>query len=125
MCTPSEKGPGMLYGRDLQVTDLLRVQTPVTVISGDGGVGKTRLLDEIVGRFDGIAPAPVVVGHAPASLQAGLLDALGAAAALIVQDEGAARRVGKLLVEGGRRLAHIKANEIGLAVARIVLGAVR
>ena len=115
----------MLYGRDRQVIDLLRAQTPVTVISGDSGVGKTRLLDEIVGRFDRVAPAPVVVGHAPAALQAGLLEALAAAAALIVQDEGAARRVGKLLVEGGRRLARVKANEIGPAVARIVLAAVR
>ena len=115
----------MLYGRDRQVIGLLRAQTPVTVISGDSGVGKTRLLGEIVGRFDGVAPAPVVVGHAPAALQAGLLEALASAAAVIVQDEGAARRVGELLVEGGRRLARVKANEIGPAVARIVLAAVR
>ena len=97
----------------------------MTVISGDSGVGKTRVLEEVVALFDGIAPAPVVVGHAPAALQAGLLDALGAAAALIAYDEGAARRVGNLLVKGGRRLASAKASEIGLAVARIVLGAVR
>lgn len=123
---PSGKGvQGMLFGRDQQVVDLLCVLTPVTVVSGDSGVGKTRLLEEVVARFDGVAPDPVVVGHAPAALQAGLLEALGAAAALIVQDEGAARRVGKLLVEGGRRLARAKANEIGVAVARIVLGAIR
>jgi hypothetical protein len=65
------------------------------------------------------------VGNAPAALQAGLLEALGAAAALIALDEGTARRVGKLLVEGGRRLAHVKANEIGVAAARIILGVVR
>jgi DNA repair ATPase RecN len=103
----------------------VRFQKPITVISGDSGVGKTRLLEEIVGCFDGAAPAPVMVGHAPAALQAALLEALGSAAAIIVHDEGAARRVGQLLVEGGRRLARVKANEIGLAVARVALGAVR
>lgn len=122
---PSGKGPGKLYGRDKQIVDLLRTQAPVTVISGDSGVGKTRVLEEIVGRFDGLAPAPVVVGHAPAALQGGLLEALGAAAALIVRDEGTARRVGMLLVEGGRRLARVKANEIGVAVARIIIGVIR
>jgi hypothetical protein len=122
---PSGDGPGTLYGRDQQVAELLRVQVPVIVISGDSGVGKTRVLEEVVGCFDGLAPAPVRVGHAPAALQAGLLEALGAAAALMTDDESAARRVGKLLVEGGRRLARVKANEIGVAAARIVLGLVR
>ncbi|WP_300609670.1 hypothetical protein [Trebonia sp.] len=116
---------GILYGRDQQVLDLLTTRVPVTVICGDSGVGKTRVLEEVVARFGGVAPAPVVVGHAPAALQASLLDALGAAAALIAEDEGAAKRVGRLLVEGGRRLARAKASEVGLAVARIVLGAVR
>jgi hypothetical protein len=54
-----------------------------------------------------------------------LLEALGAAAALIAQDEGVARRLGELLVEGGRRLARAKASQIGVAVARIILGFVR
>ena len=116
---------GILYGRDSQVLDLLTSRVPVTVVSGDSGVGKTRVLEEVVALFGGVAPAPVAVGHAPAALQASLLDALGAAAALIAEDEGAARRVGRLLVEGGRRLASAKASEVGLAVARIVLGAVR
>jgi hypothetical protein len=115
----------ILYGREQQVLELLSVQAPVTVISGDSGVGKTRVLQTVAARFGGVAPAPVMVGHAPAALQASLLEALGAAAALIADDEGAARRVGRLLVEGGRRLAGAKANEVGLAVARIVLGAVR
>lgn len=116
---------GILYGRDQQVLDLLATRVPVTVVSGDSGVGKTRVLEEVVALFDGVAPAPVAVGHAPAALQASLLDALGAAVALIAEDEGAAQRVGRLLVEGGRRLASAKASEVGLAVARIVLGAVR
>jgi hypothetical protein len=116
---------GILYGRDQQVLDLLTTRVPVTVVSGDSGVGKTRVLEEVVALFGGVAPAPVAVGHAPAALQAGLLDALGAAAALIAEDEGAARRVGRLLVEGGRRLASAKASEVGVAVARIVLGVVR
>ena len=121
----SGDSPGTLYGRDQQVVDLLDVQGPVVVIGGDRGVGKTRVLEETGERFDGLAPAPVRVGNAPAALQAGLLEALGAAAALIASDEGSARRLGKLLVEGGRRLAHVKANEIGVAVARIILGVVR
>jgi hypothetical protein len=122
---PSGDSPGTLYGRDQQVAELLRVQTPVVVISGDRGVGKTRVLEEVGTRFDGLAPAPVRVGNAPAALQAGLLEALGAAAALMARDEGTARRVGKLLVEGGRRLARVKVNEIGVAVARIILGVIR
>jgi hypothetical protein len=120
-----EAAQGVLYGRDQQVRELLDNEAPVTVISGDSGVGKTRVLEEVVALFDGVVPAPVRVGHAPAALQAGLLDALGVAAALIADDEGAARRVGKLLVEGGRRLADAKADDIGRAVARVVLGFVR
>ena len=115
----------MLYGRDEDVSRLLGSDTPVTLISGDSAVGKTSVLEEIVDRFDGVGAAPVTVAHSPAALQAGLLEALGAAAALIVQDEGAARRVCGLLVEGGRRLARTKANEIGLAAARFVLAAIR
>lgn len=42
---PSGDSPGTLYGRDQQVADLLRVQAPVVVISGDRGVGKTRVLE--------------------------------------------------------------------------------
>ena len=123
---PSGGGPGTLYGRNQQVAELLmRVQAPVVVISGDSGVGKTRVLEEVGGRFDGLAPASVGVGSAPAALQAGLLEALGAAAALIALDESTARRVGKLLVEGGRRLARVKANEVGVAVSRIILGVIR
>jgi hypothetical protein len=39
---PSGKGvQGLLFGRDQQVDDLLLVRAPVTVISGDSGVGKT------------------------------------------------------------------------------------
>jgi len=74
---------GTLYGREQQVADLLGIQAPVTVIGADRGVGKTRVLEEAGRRFDGLAPAPVRVGSAPAALQAGLLEALGAAAALI------------------------------------------
>jgi hypothetical protein len=114
-----------LYGRDQQVLDLLTTRMPVTVVSGDSGVGKTRVLEEVAVLFDGVTPAPVAVGHAPAALQASLLDALEATVALVAKDEGAARRVGRLLVEGGRRLAEAKASEVGLAIVRIVLGAVR
>jgi hypothetical protein len=120
-----EPAAGMLYGRDQQVADLLRAREAVTLISGDIGVGKTEFLREVGRRFEGVAPAPVTVGHSPASLQSGLLDALGAAAAMVAQDQGAARRVGHLLVEGARRLAQVKANDIGLAVARLVLGVMR
>jgi hypothetical protein len=120
-----EAAQEILYGREQQVLELLGAQAPVTVVSGDTGVGKTRVLETVAARFGGVAPAPVMVGYAPAALQASLLEALGAAAALIADDAGAARRVGRLLVEGGRRLASAKGSEIGLAVARIVLGAVR
>src|SRR5258708_4988166 len=47
VCAPFGERPGMLYGRDREVSDLLAIQTPVTLISGDGGVGKTQLLAEI------------------------------------------------------------------------------
>ena len=115
----------MLYGRDEDVSRLLGLNAPVTLISSDSAVGKTSVLEEIVARFDGVAAAPVTVAHSPAALQAGLLGALAGAAALIAQDEGTARRVCGLLVEGGQRLARAKANEIGLAAARFVLAAIR
>ena len=46
---------GSCTGRDQQVRDLLREQAPVTVISGDSGVGKTRVLEKAASRFDGVA----------------------------------------------------------------------
>jgi hypothetical protein len=115
----------VLYGRDREVSDLLAPESAVTVVSGDSGVGKSSLLHETVRHFEGVAPAPIAVRHAPAALQAGLLEALGAAAVLVVQDDGAARRIGKLLLEGGRRLARAKGHEVGVAVSRIVMAAVR
>jgi hypothetical protein len=115
----------MLYGRDDDLSRLLGLNTPVTLISGDSGVGKTSVLEEIVARFDGVAPCPVTVAHSPAALQAALLGALADAAALIARDEGTTRRVCGLLVEGGQRLARAKANEIGVAAARFVLAAIR
>jgi hypothetical protein len=114
---PSGDSGGTLYGRKQQVADLLGIQASVIIIGGDRGVGKTRVLEETGRLFEGLAPAPVRVGNAPAALQA--------AAALIASDEGSAHRIGKLLVEGGRRLARAKANEIGVAVARIVLRVIR
>jgi hypothetical protein len=66
---PSGGGPGTLYGRDQQIAEpLMRVHARIVVISGDCVVGKTRVFEEVSGRFDGLARAPVRVGSMPAAL---------------------------------------------------------
>lgn len=50
-----EVAHGILYGRNRQVLDLLSTGVPVTVVSGDSGVGITRVLEEVAAMFGGVA----------------------------------------------------------------------
>ena len=72
-----------------------------------------------------VAPAPVMIRRSPAALQIALLDALGAAVALMAREEGLARTAARHMADAARRMAKSRLDELGSAAAKVLLGAVR
>src|ERR1700733_2875981 len=98
-----EAAQEILYGREQQVPELLGAQAPVTAVSGDSGGGRPGFWGRCPPGSAGLPRHRLWSGTRRRPLQASLLEALGAAAALNADDEGAARRVGRPLVDDGRR----------------------
>ncbi len=98
---------------------------PLTLLVGDSGTGKSAALSALQEHSPGLAPDPIKVDRAPASLQLALLDALGAAVALIAEDEPSVRRIGKLIVDAVDRLADSRLQDLRAEVGRQLLAVVR
>ncbi|MCW2497092.1 ATP-binding protein [Jatrophihabitans sp.] len=65
------------YGREAQIALLLDSAKPLTLLVGDSGIGKSKVLQELWQRTgsDYLAP-PTSVGRSPGALQMGILSAL-------------------------------------------------
>jgi hypothetical protein len=97
----------------------------VTLLVGDSGTGKTTILEEVQRTSSGLAPPPVQVSRSPGSLQLALLEAEGACAALLANDETAAGRIGRIIVEATNRVTETRVKALRAAVGRHLLGIVR
>jgi hypothetical protein len=116
-----------MYGREREVEQLACSQPPGVVVAGDPGVGKSVVLAAGQARAaaaGAVAPAPVLIRRSPAALQIALLDALGAAVALMARDEGLARTAARHVADAARRMAATRLDELGSAAGKVLLGAI-
>ena len=117
-----------MYGRERAVEQLACSQPRAIVLAGDPGVGKSLVLaagQARAGTAGAVAPAPVTIRRSPAALQITLLDALGAAVALLALDEGLARTAARHVTDAARRMAKARLDELASAAGKVLLGAVR
>jgi len=117
-----------MYGRERTVEQLACGQPRAAVLAGDPGVGKSLVLAAGQARADtagAVAPTPVAIKRSPAALQIALLDALGAAVALLARDEGLARTAASHVADAARRMAKARLDELASAAGKVLLSAVR
>jgi hypothetical protein len=117
-----------VYGRERTVEQLARARLRALVLAGDPGVGKSEVLAAAQVRAaagGAVAPTPVTIRRSPAALQIALLDALGAAVALLARDEGLAKTAARHVADAARRMAKARLDELGSAAGKMLLSAMR
>ncbi len=115
------------YGRAEVVARLDASRSAVTLLVGDSGVGKSRVLwgAQAISAKVAVSPAPVQVRQSPGSLQLALLEALGSAVSELARDEPTLKRVGRVLADASARVRDARLHDLSGAVGRHVLGLVR
>jgi hypothetical protein len=120
----------VLYGRNTEVMRLAASRAPLTVLTGDSGVGKTSILEAAQqSTHSALAPPPRTVPFSGGVLQRVLLEGLADAIALDAARRGslseAARHLGeaaeKMIDDGAAELVRVVGRE-ALAVLRGRLG---
>jgi len=110
-----------LFGRADDLDRILALSSPVLVLTGDSGVGKSELLraaQDATGLAT--APPPITVRGTGGSLQRALLDRLAFATAELAKERGLAEQVGNRVIAAGKKLV----ADGGKAAARVVASAV-
>lgn len=122
--------PSVLYGREVEIGRLAASRAPLTVLTGDSGVGKTSILEDAQRVTDhALAPTPRTVPFSGGVLQRVLLEGLADVIALDAEQRGslsqAARHLGeaaeKMIEEGATELVRVVGRE-ALAILRGRLG---
>jgi hypothetical protein len=109
-----------LYGRDLLIERLARSHAPVSILTGDTGIGKSAVLvgAQRLSAAGSVAPPPRTLARSGGVLQSGFLLSLGDAVASLITEDGAAQRTAGIIVDAARRLA----AEEGRALATVIAG---
>ncbi len=122
--------PDVLYGRGREVARLSSSGAPLTILSGDSGVGKSSILEAAQRATAGaIAPPPRTVPYSGGVLQRIMLEALSAVLTEDAEKRGSlsvvARELGeaveRLIDQGGQALLRVIGKEL-LAFVRGQLG---
>jgi hypothetical protein len=117
----------VVYGREAVVEALVRSRAPVTLLSGDSGVGKSTVLAaaQEAAAADAVAPPPRTIPYSGGALQSAVLQALGDAVAAYVTAQGRAREIAGYIVQIADRLALEGARELSKVIGRELLAVVR
>jgi AAA ATPase domain len=122
--------PDVFYGREREVARLSSSGAPLTILSGDSGMGKSSVLEAAQrATADAITPPPRTVPYSGGVLQRIMLEALSAVLAQDAESRGslsvAARELGEaveqLIDQGGQALLRVIGKEL-LAFVRGQLG---
>lgn len=115
----------VVYGRETELAALADSESPVYVVAGDVGIGKSKVIDSCRSGSDGISSNRVTIRFVPGALQAALLEALASVLAEVAAEQADVARAGGMLVEAATRLAQTRANDMLKAVGQGVLGYLR
>jgi hypothetical protein len=112
----------LVYGRAEIADRVARNEAPIILVTGDSGIGKSTVLRMACDkRRDWITPPPIPLIGSAGALHTGVLDQLGAALALLIDDGLAVSALGERLALTGRRLAHERISVLGrVALAELV-----
>jgi hypothetical protein len=115
-----------IYGREDSISALTRSRAPVTLVTGDSGVGKSAVLAAAQqASEDALAPPPLTIPYSGGALQQALLKALGEAVSDYVTAQGRVREVAGHIVAVADRLALEGAQELAKVIGKELLAVVR
>lgn len=116
-----------LVGREALLADIARDASPVLLLHGDPGVGKSdvaKALSELDGAST-LATRPETVTRRSGALQGALLTSLGRALAEHLADQGQLERLGDVLSTAAKRVASTRLRGVADAAVAFVQGAAR
>lgn len=116
-----------LVGREALLADITADASPVLLLHGDPGVGKSdvaKALTELDGAST-LATRPETVTRRSGALQGALLTSLGRALAEHLADQGQLERLGDVLATAAKRLASTRLRGVADAAVAFVQGAAR
>lgn len=115
-----------LYGRQELVDALARGEAPLTLLTGDSGVGKTRVLNAAADpRAGWVNSSPRRVTATSGAVRRALLEGLADIAALLVSERGAPAEFGDRLIGATERYARGAVQELGRVLGAELLEFVR
>lgn len=115
-----------LIGRDTDVARLARSRAPLTLVTGDSGIGKSAVLAAAQQETAGaICPPPRTLPASGGVLQRMLVDSLGEVLAMEVQARGRAAEAGRHIVDAAERLARQRGQDLVRLIGQELLSVVR
>jgi hypothetical protein len=115
-----------LYGRDRLVDEVARAEAPFTLLTGDSGVGKTRVLEAASQDRPGwVCSTPRAFAASAGSVQQAVLEALAEVIVKLAADRTFVRQVGERLAGATTRFLNEGAKELGRVLAAELLEIVR
>jgi energy-coupling factor transporter ATP-binding protein EcfA2 len=120
-----------MLGREAEMADLVNATARITVLVGDSGVGKSRLLREAADRLstaeesNALAPPPIQLAHRPGALQMALLDSLAAVVAQHEESSGRLARWAQVLAGAAGKAASARVRDMVGAASSVLVGALR
>lgn len=108
-----------IYGRSALLDELQQAESPVLIMAGDSGVGKSTALRAAQrAEISRVAPTPIEFRHAEGALMDGLLRSLGAGLVELESSQSALQQIDGFLDSAMKRIAKAGPKALGEVVLR-------